>query len=119
MISSIAILILATTLVGFAIFCLINIKQSGFLFLFVGIMSAALLAAVYNRPVSHGISYADSDSITKTNGVTIVLYDKFNVFSTTNLKYYYASNENIKIQHQVNTNMFGNCVGTNVSVVVN
>ena len=94
-------------------------KQSGFLFLFVGIMSAALLAAVYNRPVSHGISYADSDSITKTNGVTIVLYDKFNVFSTTNLKYYYASNENIKIQHQVNTNMFGNCVGTNVSVVVN
>ena len=89
-----------------------------------GIMFFVAVVAVcgfvhYNIPTRHGIAYFSPDAIIKTNGTTIVLYDNCKqIFTSTDTKWYFASNEAIRVEWRSNTNLWGRTVKPWVTVVL-
>jgi amino acid transporter len=80
----------------------------GFWLMVCGLMTAfAFTLACYCMPVKYGLSYASPDTIFKTNGVTVVIYNHSeNIYTSRDPKWYWTSNENIQIECKSNTNIW-------------
>jgi hypothetical protein len=86
---------------------------------FFSLVAIITLTGHGNIPTKYGISYSPPDAIIKTNGTTVVLYDNYKqTFTSTDTKWYLASNETMRVEWRSNTNLWGRAIGSNSTLVL-